>query len=1191
MQTIIGFNFFSRKKSDGFVSTLVLSVIFALLFLSIKAYSQPNKRTNNWYYRSDSGLNFNSGSPVQISDWTCSGVTWASISTMSDTNGNLLFFTDAYHIWNKEYEIMYDYHPIFWTPGHQAALAVPKPGSDNLFYIFTAKFIEYPHVPMFYYVIDMSANNGLGEVIETDTLYAGWDASSVVTGTYLKNKKDYWILTREIEEEKYAAFLVTENGVDPNPVLSPAPPRPEDSNMGNMKISYDKKYVITSFLGGAADKSIVEINKFDNKTGNIEFLYSFKSIDILPTPGILAYKSNDLEFSPCSKYLYLGIHKYPPELFTYVYQFDMQHIEDSALFVDSKILIGDAQGGNLQLAPDGKIYCFMCETYTYYPYTNWVGVIHDPGKPGAACNYEADHFFIDHGRARFAFVNFFTDFLFRFDFEGICGSDTFYFDPWFFPEPTYIEWNFGDPASGANNISATPHATHKFSDGGTYEVSVYVEYPGGRIEETSRKVEVEFPPEPDLGPDTSFCSEEVFILDAGCGPHSYNWSTGAIGTSQISASDTGWYWVMVESEMGCIGFDSIHIGLLSAITTDTNGLQVTPATCGGNNGSIKGLIITGVEPITYQWIDGLGNLISDSLDIYNLPAGEYMLEITDSNNCVTTLGPYSILDVGDVLIQSVEYSQEHCNHQDGNIRITAVSGLEEMLVYSIDGGATFLNNLGIFSGLSAGSYTVIVRDSSGCQSEYAYNPVIIQNTDAPAINMIIIGICAVGQSNGFIEISATGGGDTLFYSIDNGQNFQINDGGFYNLSAGQYNCMVIDELGCDTTFIVEVPEELTIHLQAEAGYDEVCPGNAAFVPLYVSNFNDVADFKTTLLYDKDFLTCMGFANAEAQLEDSLVALMTPAEGKIELNWSSTAISLPDSTLMVDLIFESIDPGTSLVEWNGSAGASIFHNSTGLTIPVDYFAGNVKIFQLVIFTLNSTFEACQGDMLELIPTLWSSNGEVSYLWVDPSGTEFYNDTLIINNLQQHHAGAYSLRIKDTLDCFADATSNILIHPAPVPSFTGQDTIKTDHPIELDGGNNYFGYQWSTGETSQYISADHSGWYSVVLESLEGCYGEDSVYVLFLEPIENLLFLPNAFTPNGDGLNDNFIVIYPPDNLDSFKMYIYNRWGQLVFESKDITAGWDGMYKGVQAPAGVYAYKIEYSIGIYKFEETGTLMLVR
>ncbi len=1169
----------------------VLSSIIIFLWIGgLSAYSQPNKRTNNWYYHKDSGLDFNSGNPVVISDWDGSNTTWAAISTMSDTNGNLLFFSDGYHIWNKEYEIMYDDHP-FWNASHQAALSVPKPGSDNLFYIFTAKYIEHSDHPMFYYVVDMSANNGLGEVIEIDSLYAGWDASTLVTGTYHKNKTDIWVLTRKFVEEKYAAFLVSENGVDPNPVLSPAPHRPlDDSNFGYMKVSYDKKYIVTCFWGDSHNTTLVEINTFDHETGAIEFLYSFRLSDYISLPPYTSLKTGNLEFSPCSKFLYIGAYKFPGDLTSYVYQFDMQHIEDSAQFLETFIQVGDVQGGNLQLAPDGKIYCFQRGYLTYYPYTNWIGVIHDPGKPGTACNYEADHFFVDHGRVRFSFVNFFTDFLFRFDFDGICESDTFYFDPWFFPEPTYIEWNFGDPLSGMTNTSTIPHATHKFTDGGIYEVSVHVEYPGGRIEETSRKVEVEFSPEPDLGPDTSFCNQIAIMLDATCGPHSYFWSTGAT-SSQINVSDTGWYWVMVESEIGCIGFDSIHIGLLSAITADTNGLQVTPATCGGNNGSIKGLVITGVEPITYRWTDGLGNLISDSLDIYNLSAGEYTLEITDSNNCVTTLGPYSIPDIGDVLIQSVAYSQEYCNHQNGSITVTAVSGFEEMLVYSIDGGATFLNNLGIFPGLSAGSYTVIVRDSSGCQSEYAYNPVIIQNTDAPEINMIIIGFCAVGQSNGYIEISATGGGDTLFYSIDNGQNFQINDGGFYNLSAGQYNCMVMDELGCDTTFIVEVTEELTIHLQAKAGYDEVCPGNTAFVPLYVSNFNDVADFKTTLLYDKDFLTCTGFANAHAQLEDSLVALMTPAEGKIELNWSSTAISLPDSTLMVDLIFESIDPGTSLVDWNGSAGASIFHNSTGLTIPVDYFAGNVKIFQLVIFTLNSTFEACQGDMLELIPTLWSSNGEVSYLWVDPSGTEFYNDTLIINNLQQHHAGAYSLRITDTLDCFADATSNILIHPAPVPSFTGQDTIKTDHPIELDGGNNYFGYQWSTGETSQYISADHSGWYSVVMESLEGCYGEDSVYVLFLEPIEDLLFLPNAFTPNADGLNDEFTIINPPANLESFKMNIYNRWGQLLFENKDITAGWDGMYKGGDAPAGVYVYKIEYSIGIYNFEETGTLMLVR
>ena len=358
-----------------------------------------------------------------------------------------------------------------------------------------------------------------------------------------------------------------------------------------------------------------------------------------------------------------------------------------------------------------------------------------------------------------------------------------------------------------------------------------MEYPGGRIEETSREVEVEYAPEPDLGPDTSFCVSSGITLDAECGPNFYSWSTGAIGSPQIIVNDTGWYWVRVENDAGCFEIDSIHLSFLPEAIADTTGLEVIPTTCGGSTGVIKGLIVSGIEPLSWQWIDDLGNPISSSLDIYHLPVGNYTLEVLDSNGCTTSFGPCTIIDAGDVLIDEVEFTNEHCGQQDGSIIVNATSGLSDMLFYSIDNGANYHTNQGVFTGLAAGSYAVRVRDSSNCQDVFINNPIIIENLDAPEILSVNIGACAQGQSNGSIEISALGGGDTLYYSNDNGVNYQINDGGFFSLLAGFYTCIVMDEVGCDTTFVVEVPEEITLRLQAIAGEDEVCPGNAAFVPL------------------------------------------------------------------------------------------------------------------------------------------------------------------------------------------------------------------------------------------------------------------------------------------------------------------------------------------------------------------------
>jgi len=296
----------------------------------------------------------------------------------------------------------------------------------------------------------------------------------------------------------------------------------------------------------------------------------------------------------------------------------------------------------------------------------------------------------------------------------------------------------------------------------------------------------------------------------------------------------------------------------------------------------------------------------------------------------------------------------------------------------------------------------------------------------------------------------------LFYSNDNGANFQINDGLFANLFAGFYTCIVMDNFGCDTTFIVEVTEKITVYLQTVAGDYEVCPGNSAFVPLIVSNFIDVGSFKTTLLYNKDLITYIGFANAHLQLEDSLNALLFPAEGKIELIWSSTAITLPDNSNIADLVFQSIDPGMSIVDWDRSAGASLYLNSTVLSIPVEYITGNVKIYNEVSFFMFGATEVCQGDMLELTPMVFSSNGDVTFLWTDPNGDTSSNEIMTINNIQTNQSGTYSLIVTDTLDCKTDASVNVIVYPTPTPAFTGQDTIFTEVPVDLDAGAGFLYY---------------------------------------------------------------------------------------------------------------------------------------
>jgi gliding motility-associated-like protein len=138
-----------------------------------------------------------------------------------------------------------------------------------------------------------------------------------------------------------------------------------------------------------------------------------------------------------------------------------------------------------------------------------------------------------------------------------------------------------------------------------------------------------------------------------------------------------------------------------------------------------------------------------------------------------------------------------------------------------------------------------------------------------------------------------------------------------------------------------------------------------------------------------------------------------------------------------------------------------------------------------------------------------------------------------------------------------------------------------------------YNWYAG--SQYVSSGPSivvtpketTWYTVYLDLCTGLTLKDSVLVFVSSPI------PNAFTPNGDGLNDKFKILgTPPENITEYNFRIFNRWGQMIFETNNIDDAWDGMYKGQYCPAGVYVWEIFYrDNNKQKITNKGTVMLLR
>jgi hypothetical protein len=254
-------------------------------------------------------LDFNSGQPIynnlgQI--YSQSGIHGSS--SISDTNGNLLFYTDGIAVWDKFHEIInYSYNQEF-DPGSQGVLIVPLPGSESIFYIFGARLTESSQLPIIYYTLDISLNNGLGGIISTDTLLQSYDATEKITACYHKNKNEIWVITRKYIDDNFATYRITSDGVDPTPILSPAPDRDFSYGpdvRGYMKISYDKKYLVACYYGGThSDEAYVEVCRFSPSTGIVTFLHTFCLRNSIAP--MIPYRPFGCEFSPDSIFVYIS---------------------------------------------------------------------------------------------------------------------------------------------------------------------------------------------------------------------------------------------------------------------------------------------------------------------------------------------------------------------------------------------------------------------------------------------------------------------------------------------------------------------------------------------------------------------------------------------------------------------------------------------------------------------------------------------------------------------------------------------------------------------------------------------------------------------------------------------------------------------------------------------------------------------
>jgi len=239
---------------------------------------------------------------------------------------------------------------------------------------------------------------------------------------------------------------------------------------------------------------------------------------------------------------------------------------------------------------------------------------------------------------------------------------------------------------------------------------------------------------------------------------------------------------------------------------------------------------------------------------------------------------------------------------------------------------------------------------------------------------------------------------------------------------------------------------------------------------------------------------------------------------------------------------------------------------------------LNVYSLPVVSLNKDSTLCAGDQ----KVLNAGNGFANYNW----STGDNSSSIIVNNV-----GVYSVAVTDNNGCKGSDTTKITaIFPRP-SGFLGPDTSFCSYTdLRLNVTGNYSQYTWNTGSSSSFIIVSQPGIYWVNVKDNNGCVGKDSVLV-DLKPCGKGFYMPTGFTPNNDGKNDLLKPILL-GNVVQYKFSIYNRWGQLIFESNDANKGWDGMYKGQTQNSGVFVWRCTYQFLNEAVQDVkGTFVLVR
>jgi hypothetical protein len=338
--------------------TATSSSVFTVLTTSTcNGISKNNAK--HWYFGNNAAMKFENNIPIALTNSAMTQV--EGVATMSDANGNLLFYTNGITIFNRNHQVMVNGSGLTSNSSNtQSAFIVPFPGNPDKYYVITPG-------PYNYSIIDMTLDNGNGAVMATDkNISITTENSEKVAGLLASNQTDIWLITYGSSQKRFNVYKITPSGISTTPVVSPF--STASGFFGYMKISPDgTKIAMANFT------NTFHLYDFDAATGVV-------SNQVVVPISIGGFGSYGIEFSPNNTMVYVADHRGQNRVF----QYDITLATPALISASVVPLTANVPAlGGIQLGPDNKIYVARENN-------GFLGVINNPNILGTGCNYVAE---------------------------------------------------------------------------------------------------------------------------------------------------------------------------------------------------------------------------------------------------------------------------------------------------------------------------------------------------------------------------------------------------------------------------------------------------------------------------------------------------------------------------------------------------------------------------------------------------------------------------------------------------------------------------------------------------------------------------------------------------------------------------------------------------------------------------------